>query len=226
MYMAVFCAVRGNLPALTAVLDAVEERGIETVFNAGDSVGIFPWPNEVIALLQQRGIPTVQGVDDRITARFLRSSGRPLRDWSPNKRRAIAWSHTNTHSTNIEWLGTLPREYRVTLEGIDILLCHGAPSSAKEMLTPETSRTVFERQREMANARLILCGGSDEPFARQVEETLFVCPGGITGPYGARYAIVDTKSAPWAATFHEAPYDAALVQRRMQETGLSAPRDP
>lgn len=225
MYMAVFCAVRGNLPALNAVLDAVDERGIETVFNAGNTVGAFPWPNEVIAALQQRAIPTVQGVDDRNTARFLRGTGGSLRKVSPDKRRAIAWSHTNTHSTNIEWLGTLPKEHRVTLEGIDIVLCHAAPTSTKEMLTPETSRDVFERQRETANARLILCGGSGEPFARQVQETLFVCPGAVTGPNGARYAIVDTESAPWTASFHEVPYDAALVERRLQETGLCSPHD-
>ena len=57
MYLAIFCAVRGNFPALQAILGAVDERGIETVFNAGNCVGRYPWPNEVIGLLRERNLP-------------------------------------------------------------------------------------------------------------------------------------------------------------------------
>lgn len=220
MYLATFCAARGNFPALAAILDAVDARGIETVFNAGNSVGRYPWPNEVIELLCRRRIPTVQGIDDRNTARLLRSSDRMLRKIPAEKRRALEWTHAHTASANIEWLGTLPKERRFTLEGFPILLCHGAPAGMKERLTSGTPAGVFERQREMANAPLVLCGGSEEPFARLVEDTLFVCAGAATGPTGARYAIVDTESQPWTATFHEAAYNADLVWQRMEETGL------
>jgi predicted phosphodiesterase len=220
MYLAVFCAVRGNLPVLEAIFEAVEQRGIETIFNAGNTVGLYPWPNEVIACLQQRRVPTVQGIDDRNTARFLRSSERMLRKIPENARRALAWTHAHTSSMNIEWLGTLPKEQRFTLEGIDILLCHGAPTGTKKLLTADTSREVLERQREATHAHLILCGGSDVPFARQVEDTLFVCPGAATGPAGAGYAIVDTETVPWAVTFPDAPYDTECVQERLEEAGL------
>ncbi|HQE84189.1 MAG TPA: metallophosphoesterase family protein [Candidatus Hydrogenedentes bacterium] len=222
MYLAVFCAVRGNLPALRAILEALEQRGIETVFNGGNSVGAYPWPDEVIACIRQAHIPTVQGIDDRTTARLLRSSEKLLLKMPEDTRRGLEWTYAHTGSANIEWLGTLPKQRRFTLEGLDILLCHGAPTGMKERLTPDTSPDVFNRQREAANARLILCGGSEAPFSRLVEDSLFVCPGAATGPSGARYAVVDTESAPWTATFHETPYDTGLVLRRLEETGLAA----
>ncbi|MFO7976251.1 MAG: metallophosphoesterase family protein [Candidatus Hydrogenedentota bacterium] len=211
--------MRGNLPALIAILDAVEQRGIETVFNAGNTVGVYPWPNEVIEHIRRQNIPTVQGIEDRNTVRFLRSSERMLRKISDDARRALEWTHAHTTSANIEWLGTLPKEQRLTLEGIAILLCHGAPTGMKERLASDTSREVFERQREEANAALVLCGGSKEPFARQVEDTLFVCPGAATSQAGARYAVVDTEVVPWAVHFYQAPYDREYVQRRLEEAG-------
>lgn len=220
MYLAIFCAVRGNFPALQAILGAVDEWGIETVFNAGNCVGRYPWPNEVIGLLRERNLPTVQGIEDRAAARFLRSSERMMRKIPEDVRRGLEWTHAHTASVNLEWLGTLPRERRFTIEEIDILLCHGAPTGTKERLTAETVSEVFERQREVANARLILCGGSDTPFARRVEDTLFVCPGAAGGAAGARFAIVDTESEPWTAVFHEAPYDTGFVQQRAEEAGL------
>lgn len=217
MYLAIFCAVRGNFPALQAILEAVDERGIETVFNAGNCVGRYPWPNEVVGILRERNIPTVQGTEDRAAARFLRSSERMMRKLPEDVRRGLEWTHAHTASVNLEWLGTLPRERRFTLEEIDILLCHGAPTGTKERLTAETAPEVFERQREVANARLILCGGSDTPFARHIQDTLFVCPGAADG---ARFALVDTESEPWTVAFHEAPYEAGLVRQRMDEAGL------
>jgi len=221
MFLAVFCAVRGNFPALQAILDAIDERGIETIFNAGNTAGAYPWPNETIALVSERMIPTVQGTDDRTIARLLRTSERQLEKTPPKIRRGFEWTHAHTSSANIEWLGTLPKSRRFTIEGIPIFLCHAAPTSTKEPLTCDTPPDVFERQREAANARLILCGGSEVSFARTVEDTLFVCPGSATASKGARYAIVDTETIPWSAAFHEAPYDYESVQRQIEEVGLS-----
>ncbi len=220
MYLAVFCAIRGNLPALQAILEAVNEHGIETLCNAGNSVGRYPWPDEVIRLLRAQDLPTVQGVDDRAVARFLRSSDRRMRKIPEQLRRGLEWTHAHTASAHLEWLGTLPRERRFTLEKIDILLCPGAPTGQKERLDADSAPEVFERQREVARARLILCGGAETPFARQVQDTLFVCPGAADGAAGAQYAIVDTESEPWSATFHVAPYDSALVARAADDAGL------
>lgn len=225
MFLAVFCALRGNFPALQAILDALDARGIETVFNAGNTAGAYPWPNETIALLRERNIPTVQGTDDRATARLLRTSEQLLRKMPPETRHALEWTHAHTASANIEWLGTLPKARKFTIEGIPILLCHAAPTSAREPLTRDTPLEVFERQREAAEAQLILCGGSSPPFARTIEDTLFVCPGSATAPKEARFAIIDTETVPWSAAFHEVPYDYERVQRRLEETGLT-PNQP
>ena len=58
---AVFSDVHGNLPALEAILADIERRGVADVLCLGDLVGYGPFPNEVAALVRERGIPTPHG---------------------------------------------------------------------------------------------------------------------------------------------------------------------
>ena len=48
--VALISDVHGNLPALRAVLEAVEEAGVEAVWCLGDVVGYGAQPNECVAL--------------------------------------------------------------------------------------------------------------------------------------------------------------------------------
>src|SRR5215216_7618664 len=55
---AVITDIHGNLPALEAALARIEELGIDDVYCGGDLVGHGP-PNEVCALIEERGTPTI-----------------------------------------------------------------------------------------------------------------------------------------------------------------------
>jgi predicted phosphodiesterase len=67
--VAVITDIHGNLPALEAALARIEDLGIDRIFCGGDLVGYGPHPNEVCALLAERGIPTIYGNYDHAIAR-------------------------------------------------------------------------------------------------------------------------------------------------------------
>ena len=72
---AVVTDIHANLPALEASLERVEQLGVDRVFCGGDLVGYGPHPNEVCALIEERGIPTIYGnlrLRDRPRPRGLR----------------------------------------------------------------------------------------------------------------------------------------------------------
>ena len=73
--VAVITDIHANLPALDAALARIEELGIERVYCGGDLVGYGPHPNEVCALIEQRGIPTIYGNYDYAIARDLDDCG-------------------------------------------------------------------------------------------------------------------------------------------------------
>ena len=57
MKYALISDIHANLPAIEAVLADIDNRAnIAATYHLGDLVGYAPWPNEVVALLRQRGI--------------------------------------------------------------------------------------------------------------------------------------------------------------------------
>jgi len=64
MRYALISDVHANLPALEAVLADIDARGdAQAIYHLGDLVGYAPWPNEVVALLRERGIVGIAGND-------------------------------------------------------------------------------------------------------------------------------------------------------------------
>jgi predicted phosphodiesterase len=61
----VFSDIHANLPALQAVLEDMDRRGLEQRYCLGDLVGYGTFPNEVIELIQERNIPMIMGNYDQ-----------------------------------------------------------------------------------------------------------------------------------------------------------------
>ena len=210
MLMAAIGDIHGNLPALQAVLAAIDATGIQTLVNTGDCIVGHPWPNEVIDLLQSRAIASVQGEMDRYAGRFLRKRDAIERKFSAREFEAIKKSHEITRSNNLEFLNRLPRCSALVLDGITVHLCHGTPLHQMESLFEDDDIERFRRLREMSRANIVVCGRTHRPFARMVEGTLFVNPGAVgisvEGPPRACYAEIDTEGAPWIAHLRAVAY--------------------
>ena len=56
MRTAIISDVHANLPALNAVLAEIDSMGINHIISAGDVVGYYPFPNEVIQVFQERAV--------------------------------------------------------------------------------------------------------------------------------------------------------------------------
>jgi hypothetical protein len=76
-----------------------------------------------------------------------------------------------------------------------ILLTHGSPASRKESLTPRTPEKRFRELAAKAQAQLIICGHSHQPFTRQLKQAYFINPGSVgrqsDGDPRAGYAILE-----------------------------------
>lgn len=210
MYLAAIGDIHGNLPALEAVLAAIDEQGIQTVVNAGDLVVGHPWPNEVIDLTRNRNIPSVQGELDRRVVHFLRKQETLRRKLSEDEFEALRRTHVAIQSYNLEFLRSLPRRRMLHVENIDICVCHGTPTSQSDTLDEEDPPGKFRRARELTNAQIVISGATHRPFSRTVDGTLFVNPGSAGMSRGvarvATYAIVDTETDPWEARIQELDY--------------------
>ena len=201
MLFAVIGNIDGNDRALNAALDAIEEEGIHTILHTGNAAAGAPGGNEVLALLERSGVICVQGNTDRLTVRYSRKQDTLDRKMDGDLLHAVRHAHESLTSQNLETLRDWRKSRTITLEGIAVYVCHGAPGSPREILAPDTPLMKMQRLREIARADIIVCGGAERPFSRLVDGALFVAPGPIEDGSGsvARYTLVNTEERPWVA---------------------------
>lgn len=194
MYLAVIGDIMSNFCGLERILDALAEAGICRVIHTGNVSANGLNGAECIALLRARQVVCVQGRLDRA---YVREGRRAPRHAAERNREG---TRHPLDSNSIEYLNTLPRKRLLTEEGLRILVCHGSVNSPATILDSGTPQAVFQRQRELEPADLIICGGALEPFTCLVDSSLFVMPGAMTSDSGAvRYTLVDTEVLPASA---------------------------
>lgn len=220
MLIAVLSGVRGNAPALKSALEHIESEGIHTILHAGDLVGGWPWPNECIELAREYGIHAVLGEWDRHTVRFHRkraSLKKSLADW---EYASAQWAFENTDTPGLEFLNGLPKTKIVSVDKVDTFLCYGSPSSPNKVMNSDTPRNHFQREREFANTPLVALGLSPHPYAKEVDDTLFVNPGslGMT-PDRAVYATMSVEGLVRTAQFHSVDYDWDATRAQALDKG-------
>ncbi len=115
--VAVITDIHGNLPALQAALDRLDELGFERVYCGGDLVGYGPHPNEVCALVAERGIPTIYGNYDYAIARDIDDCGCAYIDQHDRElgQQSVAWTLEYTDRTAKAFMRELPFDLRFAL---------------------------------------------------------------------------------------------------------------
>ena len=198
MLCAIIGDALGNFSALDAVLGAVEEAGILTILQTGD-VAVGPEPDACIRRLREAGARCVQGNTDRILVRFNRKRTSLASRLDEAEYAALADASDRISSVGLEWIAALPKVLRAEVDGIAMLLCHGAPDGGTETLDEGVAAQRLARYREEVLCALVATGGPAAPFHRWVADTLFVHPGPVAVAAGiAQYAVVDTDTQPWS----------------------------
>jgi len=210
MIFAALGDVNGNLRAVEAALSDLDEAGILTIVQTGNVAGA-PGGDGAARLLRERGVTVAQGLRDRQAARFQRSAALLRRKLGEAEWESIRRAHQGLSREILEWFARLPHAVMVSIDGFTIVVCHGAPSGVSRVLDQATPEERLRREREAAPADVIVCGGSETPFSRMVDGTLFVGPGPLgPRPGEACYTVVDLETRPWRARPRVIPVPAAV----------------
>src|SRR5688572_19129208 len=100
MRYALISDIHANLPALEAVLQDIAVRGdADATYHLGDLVGYAPWPNEVVALLVQKGIAGVAGNYDSTVATDYKHCGCRYEDARQEELSHLSYAWTREHTS-------------------------------------------------------------------------------------------------------------------------------
>lgn len=224
--VALISDVHSNILALDAVIERIDELGIEDTYCLGDLVGYTPFPNEVIERLRNTAIPCIMGnYDDGVA--YSKPECSCLYDTEEEVRlggASLLWTIKNTSPENREWLKTLPKELRLTIDGHRILLFHGSPWRLEEYLHEDSPTGVFKKAIREFPADVYIFAHTHRPYVKRADVSLFVNVGSVGKPanpcLAAEFAVLTVDTGTVSCHFEQVAYAVDALREAIRESEL------
>jgi len=221
--VAVITDIHANLPALQAALARIDALGIGRVYCGGDLVGYGPHPNEVCALIAERGIPTIYGNYDYAIARDHDDCGCAY--VTPHDRelgqRSVEWTLAHTGQASKDFMRALPFDLRFGLGDGEVHLVHGSPRKVNEYLFEDKPASLYERLAAAETSGTLVFGHTHKPWVADFGGVRFVNCGSVGKPKdGDPRGAFAVLGADGAVTIERVEYDAEAVAREVRDAGL------
>ena len=215
MLVGIVSDIHSNLPALRAVLSDIKRRRVSKILCAGDMVGYYTFPNEVLALAGEAGIHSIAGNHERaiVGGDFSRL----------NEMAAVAarWTAATLSPSSKNLLRRLPPRDRLEVDGRTILVVHGSPRDDDEYVYPLTADTWPFGD---IDVDVLVMGHTHVPWQARFGRLLALNPGSVGQPRDhdprAAYATLETREM--RAELRRVEYDPGPVARAVSECGLPA----
>lgn len=175
---AIISDIHGNLEALRAVLDDIQQQGADDIYCLGDLVGDGPDPSDCVDLAMQWKVVVMGNFDFAI--------GTDLVDFPEPAYSSLRWTANLLQERQRAYLAELPR----TFEEGEFLFVHGSPCSPiNEYIYPEHIHD--DRIRRSFNVIKRYCfNGYTHIPGIFIEDAKFFSPDDI----GDRYELTKTKT--------------------------------
>jgi diadenosine tetraphosphatase ApaH/serine/threonine PP2A family protein phosphatase len=233
MKVAILTDIHSNMPALEAVLSAIDEAGIETRWCLGDVVGYGADPDDYARTVSERCDLSLVGNHD------LAVTGEISTDvFSASAAAAVEWTRANSEGSTIEFLKSLKPENTEH----EVALYHASPrdpvweyvlavDQARECIAGQASRISLIGHSHVA---LWFSDGEGPPGADGggqaedgkelglAEHRWLLNPGSVGQPRDgdSRAAWLELDTDEWKATYHRVEYDIDRAAASIREAGL------
>ena len=227
--IAIFGDVHGNSAATAATLAAIDAEKPDAVYCLGDLVGYGARPNETIALVRERGIPTIMGNYDDGVGFDRDECGCAYKDAGERERgqQSLFWARAIVTDDHKAYLRNLLPEIRLEVEGVRLRLVHGSPRRMNEYLFEVRDPASLARIAKMADGDVLAFGHTHKPWTRDIEGVRFVNAGSAGKPKDgdprACWALLTVEAGqPVEVEFRRVPYDVAAMAAAIRaEPGLA-----
>jgi putative phosphoesterase len=192
MKLGVISDLHGDALGLELAWSHLTLQGADRIVCAGDLAGYGPFPDRVVAFLDQRQIPSVRGNHDR---------------WA--LERGIGGADEFGGGTpgveTLEFLAKLPAELRLELT-TSIAVFHGSPKSDMDFVNPQTHPpSILRRYLVDLRCRLLIVGHTHRPMYFRCPDGLVINPGSVVSlprvDSSRTFAMVDLNLL--SASFHD-----------------------
>jgi predicted phosphodiesterase len=216
MRIAAIGDVHGNLPALEAVMEEINEENVDGIVVCGDTIA-GPLPTETLALLQESRIPVhfLRGNHDSDVVRFL--SGQEPGGMVAKDDDAARWEAGKLTREQKASLLTWPATVEMQLDPWGkALFCHATPCSDTHVFSGLTPDEVVMPVFGGLDASLVVCAHTHMQFDRVIAGVRVVNTGSLgmcVGRTGADWLLIDD-----GIRFRHTDFDLDQASERIRQS--------
>ena len=211
MRVALISDIHANLEALEAVL--ADLPAVDRIVCCGDLVGYYDRPNEVCALVRDRGIACIRGNHDA----YVTGALTPDAEKRPFYR--TDWTRDVLADAHLTWLEGLGTDLRFEDDLHRLWIRHASPWDEETYLYPDAAAAIARL--EIEEGETLVVGHTHRPLHVGAGHGRLLNPGSVGQPRDwdprAAYAVIDL--ATGAVDQRRVRYEVAAVQRRLAASG-------
>lgn len=215
MIVALLSDIHANASALRVVVNELQNRNIETVIVAGDSLGYYYDFKEVRSLLAKFNVFETLGNHE------IQLLGDDLSSWEIYEQKygsGLRMAKSGLGVDELEKIRNFLHPLPLELQERRILISHGSPWDINEYLYPNVDLKVWDRF-DAYDFDVFVVGHTHHQMIKRIGNKVVVNPGSVGQNRSTRAA------ADWAllslsdlsVTFHSTPYDSRPLLDQCQE---------
>jgi putative phosphoesterase len=177
MLIGILSDIHGNSFALESVLKEARQAGVEKLFILGDLVGYFYYPEKVYQLLEDWDKYIIRGNHEDM---FLDVIAGRLDAETVRKKYGSSLAHSiKVLPQEIKTeIGGYERSATIIVDGLSIMLAHGAPWDTNQYIYPDAARETLSRC-DMPGVDYVFVGHTHYPFIFHGKSSILINPGSV-----------------------------------------------
>lgn len=220
MKIAALYDIHGNLPALNALLEELQEVQPDLILVGGDIVS-GPMPGQTLKRLCELGgqVRFIRGNGDREVV--MAYDGQPLHpNMSEKGREKTYWVAEQLTRSQRDFLAQLPEQITLHVKGLgDVLFCHATPHSDEEIFTPISSQERLASIFTGIEQQIVVCGHTHIQFKLQVGDVCILNAGSVGMPYADRLGAYWLLLSSEGYEFRRTMYDVETAAQEIKDSG-------
>lgn len=196
MKIAVISDIHANIFALDAVYKDLEKEKVDYILVAGDLIGYYYWPKEVVDRLRSdKRVICIRGNHEDLFLESFISS-----DKSEVLRKKYGSGYDVCFETlskdDITWMSELPKNIVLSIDNCSFYLSHGSLTETDEYLYPDAS--LDRLLKNYSDCKFTIFGHTHYPFIHTHANKALINPGSVGQPRDvgglASYVIINTNN--------------------------------
>jgi predicted phosphodiesterase len=232
MRVAFVSDIHGNLPALQAVLADLDANGpYDAVVGGGDFATGGAFPERVVAIVRERGWPSIRGNGDEWIIESASAGRIPARGYAPEQAPSSLilqindWAARALSPDSLRFLADLPLEWRtVGPSGKALVFVHSTPTSTHPIVRPDADESVLTAMLDETGADTFVYAHIHHTYVRQIGDRTVACCGAVGFPLDGDerpcYLIASDDGDGWAVEHRRVTYNRDQYLSELARSGI------